>query len=238
MKTKTTSIRLSMVAAPWLFLALSQTAHAQFTVLYDFVGGGASALTTGSQASSVNAVDFTPVGSGAGISSSENAFLRSVSTGDDEASALNNLNYLSFTVSAANSGEFLNLSSLTFDLGGTTGTTVPNPGFTTNIVVQSSVGGFGAGNPTITATPSSFDVPDDSTSFTSTSVNISLTGAEFQGLSSITFQLRFFDDINSTTAIDRIDNVELSGAIVPEPASVALYIGLGVLGLVAYRRRR
>lgn len=214
---------------------LGSTAHAQFIIAYDFTGGSAGASVTGTDAAKVSAENFSDVGD-AGISSnSEMAFLSMGGTGVDLASALADSNYFTVTLSAANPGEVLDLTSMTLDFGGSTNAGAPTP----NLVVQSSVGGFGSGNPILTVTPSSFALEDASVNsnpqLTAATVNISSTA--FDNLSTVTFQFRFFDDNNTGNNFDRLDNVEFQGTVIPEPASVALLFG-GLTALAVFWRRR
>ena len=66
--------------------------------------------------------------------------------------------------------------------------------------------------------------------------SVDVSGSDFDNLSSITFQFRFFDNAtDNSNQINRLDDIQLSGTIVPEPASLAL-LPLGALALG--RRRR
>jgi len=207
-------------------------AEASVVISYDFTGCSATASVTGADAAKVSANNFISLGDASISSFSDMAFLSMGATGSDLASALADADYFSVTLSASNPGEVLDLSSMTLDFGGST-----NAGSaTSNLVVQSSVGGFGTGNPTLTVTPSSYTLVGGSgEELTPATVNIS--SAAFDNLSSVTFQFRFFDDSNTGNNYDRLDNVEFQGAVIPEPASMALILGgLTAIGL-CWRRR-
>lgn len=174
---------------------------------------------------------FQYIGADTGRSGSGNAFIRSTVTGTDLAAALADTHYLSFTVTA-NAGHVLNLSSLTFDFGGTS-----SSAYLAGMIVQSSAGGFGTGNPVLFN--ESYSVPAGSSAASYDAGNLlDLSGGAFQGLSSITFQFRFFDNANSINEVDRLDNVVLNGAVlaVPEPSTYTLLV-LGVGALFFLRRR-
>jgi hypothetical protein len=209
-------------------LSLAPVAHGAFIASYDFADNSNS--TVGELNSS--ALAFAYAGTDTGRSSDQNAFVRSNATGSTQADALADTSYLSFTVNAA-SGYQLNLSSLKFDFGGSsaTGSTLES-----NIVVQSSVGGVGTGNPilheekkNVTGTPTSFD----------TGNVITLSASQFQALSSVTFQFRFYDNFDDISHVNRLDNVVLEGTVsaVPEPAALAM-VSLGAGALLTRRRAK
>jgi hypothetical protein len=219
------SLPLSLIA-----LLAASHAHAQFTATYDF--DGVVADVTGTQASEVTAGNFVGFSDAKFSSGTESGYMFTEHTGTDEAAALADDDYFAFTISAANGGEFLNLSSFTFDFGGR-GTA----SYTTNIVVQSSVGGFGSGNPILDVSTSSLTTTGtNANELTNTIVDVS--GVEFNSLSTVTFQIRYFDDSDSGSVMtNRLDNVVVSGAVIPEPASAAMIAGLLGLAFVMVRRR-
>lgn len=209
-------------------------ARADFVVKYDFEGGSSvvlSPIVTGSDSASVNAHDFTAPGDASVSSSTDMGYVNISKTGIDLAAALADTDYFQFTIDAATPGQFLNLDSLAFDFGGSA-----NQSHTANVVVQSSVGGFGTGNPTLTVTPNSHLVPGGTTNNPSLiHAIVDISSPAFDHLSAITFQFRFFDDSNDTANYDRIDNFVITGSPVPEPAAVSM-LALG--GLALLRRRR
>jgi hypothetical protein len=168
----------------------------------------------------------------AGRSASGNAFVRTKVTGTDPASALSDTDYLSFTVTAAD-GYQLDLDSLTFSFGGSSPVAGTNGNFTASLVVQSSVGGFGAGNAILFE--GSHLVPGGSTAGSFADGGpVLLTDNSFQNLQAVTFQFRFYNTTTDPQLVDRLDNVILYGDVapIPEPA------GLAILGMSAIFLRR
>lgn len=216
------------VCAAAVILA-STSAHAAILAKYNLDGTGASSDT---DANSI-AQPFQVNSAGGGISSSTNtAFLRSNYTGSTEATALSDTDYMTFELDAT-PGHVLDLTSLVFDFGSSTGT-----GSMTNAVyVQSSVDGFGPIAATVLAAYQSTHSNTGGQPVVNTiSPIVDLTDARFQGLSSITFHLSFADTIDDSGYINRIDNVIINGTAVPTPA--ALPGGLALLTLAGLRRRR
>lgn len=127
----------------------------------------------------------------------------------------------------------MSLTSFTLDFGGS----ASSP-FTSNLLVQSSVGGFGSANPTLNVTPNSLAIPGTSTQ-TFTGATVDVSGIDFTGLSSVTFQLRFFDNAGSQGDTNRIDNIVVNGTVaaVPEPHTYAMFVIGGLALLIAHRRR-
>lgn len=131
--------------------------------------------------------------------------------------------YLEFTVSA-DPGLTLNLTSLDFASarGGGQGTR----GFE----VYAAVNGAAFNQ----ATDLLLDIDNEpGTRTTPTDRSIDLTGAAFQGISSITF--RYYALTNASTRSIDFAGMQLNGTVVPEPASLAI-VGLGGVLLMAGRR--
>ncbi len=240
---KKTSLLLALGAVALLATA---TSHAAFVVTYDFTGGSPNAVVTGDLADTarITASPFTftstttetSASSGAGpdggFSSAGNAFLRGDATGSTEAAALADDDFFSFTISVNNAVvDRLDLSSFTFDFGGTATAT----GFTTNVYVQSSVDGFGTGNPVLFTDSQAIAANADNASL-NTANAVPVGTAAFDSLTNVTFQFRFSDTATTSPQINRFDNVVVNGAVVPEPSTVAML--LGGLGLLAMLRRR
>lgn len=127
MKTKTTLRHLPALAGIIVFATVSLSLPASGAVLakYEFgTGTPATAATPDATATTVGsgviAGNFiaSVTDTNQGFSGNGNAFLRSSATGSTQADALADDNFFSVTISLANSGEVLNLSSLTLLLGG------------------------------------------------------------------------------------------------------------------------
>jgi hypothetical protein len=123
--------------------------------------------------------------------------------------------YFSFTLSSATP---MNLSNLTIDGG------YGNFSSPAGYALQSSVDGYASiiSTGTFAATLPAFatDTAD-------------LSGAAFQGLTSITFRVLGY---NAAYGWVQFDNITVNSAAVPEPSLLAL-AGMGIAGLMALRRR-
>ncbi|WP_269537167.1 PEP-CTERM sorting domain-containing protein [Cerasicoccus fimbriatus] len=222
----------------------------QATISYPFISGSPAPTVTGVDASSVSAANFLSFNGGdtsqiGFSSSSNNAFLRGgTTTGDTLESALDNSYYFQFTFSAANAGEVLDLDSFTLNFGATTGTV----GFTTNLVIQSSVGGFGSGNPVLSLSNTdtglnngTVSIPANQSSPYYQNIVVDVSDSAFDSISSIAFQVRVYDNgTNNSVQINRFDNIniEATPVTVPEPAYYTSLLGLAVIGLVFLRRKK
>jgi hypothetical protein len=104
------------------------------------------------------------------------------------------------------------------------------------LVVKSSVDGFTDADVNVgthaIATAGTSGSPDDAGL---AAVSMDLSGAEFQGLSSIEFRIYQYDQTDGND-ITRIDNVTVNGAAVPEPATLGV-LAFGALAAVRRRRR-
>ena len=244
-------MRHSTAMAALVFcVALATTSlPASGAIIADYAFTGASAAPTSTDPNIVTPALWAFVTSPGpptttGLSSSgSNAFVRANTTGSTQSSALDQFDgtdtspdYHELSITA-DPGHVLDLTSLVFDFGAFLG--FGDGGFTTNIVVQSDVGGFGNGNAVL------FDESQVATgSLANTGNTIDLSGASFQGLSSITFRFAFYDDSANAGSTNRIDNVVLNGAVnlaavasAPEPGTLIL-AAFGVVGLTFGRRRK
>lgn len=214
---------------------------AAITTTYAFASGSAVASESGDVDAALSASNFTvagPVGVVAGVSTTySNAYYNANGTATAQSGAITNSRYFHFTLSAK-PGYTLDVDSFTLDFGGNS---TAAAGWTANLVVQSSVGGFGEGKPTLAISPSDYRTIPSSGS-TSPTANLSakavdVSSAAFDDLSSVTFRLQFFytggSDANNYSF--RFDNVSVATTVVPEPVSAA---GFALMGLVGRRRRR
>jgi exo-beta-1,3-glucanase (GH17 family) len=115
--------------------------------------------------------------------------------------------------------------------------------FSSSFSVFASLNGFSSnpaagdafGTSTVTITPT----PSGSSQTFATGVTFSF-GSAFQNLTSastVTFRIYGFDNSDSNDQIPRVDNIQVTGSAVPEPSTYVL-LGVAMLGLVAFRRRR
>ncbi|MBV9008127.1 MAG: PEP-CTERM sorting domain-containing protein [Verrucomicrobia bacterium] len=156
-------------------------------------------------------------------------FTLSSDTSSTEAGAVTNNNYYTFTLTP-NAGIVLDLTSLTFryaldNSGGSTG-------FNATYFVRSSIDNFATDVGSVPASAGK----GKTTAFTT--ANIDLTASQFQNLSSaVTFRIYIYDNSNTTTQQDLLDDVIVNGslALVPEPSTYAM-MGLGI-GLLAAAQR-
>ncbi len=213
---------------------LACTAHSAVLVLYDFSnqttidsGGLSETSTATTVAPGVTAGLYSAYGTTtnrSGISISDNAFFSSANTLATAALAVDSTTYRhEFTISAT-SGT-LDLTDITFNYWGQ-GTT-----FTGGLVVQSSVGGYGSGNPSLADIAFTIDTVPAPGNLQTVSL-----GIPFQGVTSVTFRFSAYDDAALTSQTHRIDNLTINGTVVPEPSVLGL-VALGGLCVLARRRR-
>lgn len=146
--------------------------------------------------------------------------------------------YLELTVNA-DSGYALDLNSFSFELGGSNNTLVDAISYAQ---VRSSVDGYST---SLTMTPGAVteatvnNPAGGSFSASKTPFTISLSGSEYQELSSFTLRIYAYAT-GEENAFWKADNASFYGTVaaVPEPASVSLIIGLSGLGLAFWCRRR
>ncbi len=208
------------------FLALATTASAAVVANYDFSTGLTSSDTDTNSTASVFGSSF---GVNMGRSSSQgNVFVRSTITPGDQATAITQPSYFTFTVTPG-SGIALDLTSLNFDTiyNQVFGTT---PSGTASFFVRSSIDAFAANiGPTFTQ-------PYSGPVLTATPRTVDLTA--FAPVSTATeFRIYVYDTDNDTNKTVRLDNVVLNATVIPEP-STALLTGFGLLALMRRRRSR
>ncbi|MDP0490164.1 MAG: PEP-CTERM sorting domain-containing protein [Verrucomicrobiota bacterium JB023] len=141
----------------------------------------------------------------------------------DLAGAIVDGDYFGVTIAAA-PGYTLDLDNVTFNVGRANNGTRDYAFFT-------SVGGFSVGDQVVYAENA---ITADSINSTQT---IDLSGASYEGLTSIEFRIVFDRRVNNSgySSATFIDNFTVNGAAIPEPSSAAL-LCLGAFALV--RRRR
>lgn len=195
-------------------------------------GSVAANLTASNITQSVSAVTTS-----AAFSSTTDAFFaRADTVANDFATSITSNDFITFSVTVA-AGRQLDLSSLTFKLGASTGA---SGAYTTNAVLRTSVDGFAAD----VGSPVSFSLGANVSTATFADKSVTLTDSAFQGLTgTVTFRLYFADNLASTDTFTRVDALALNGAVntvsaVPEPASGAALAGAAVLAAAAASRRR
>jgi hypothetical protein len=210
-------------------LAVASASQGAVLAQYDFSANPAVSSDTDLNSTATN---FVASGAAAGIStSSGTAFIRSSGTGTDAAAAATDDDFFSFTVAAANSGDVLNLSSLTFNLVPSNQSTANPVNFTSNVLVSAGSTEIGTAGRTVGNTNGAPSSAGDLVSF-------DLSAPEFQNLGQVTLRFAFFDlQTDGNSFINRLDNVVLNGTVaaaVPEPTMLAL----APLALAAMVRRR
>lgn len=208
---------------------VTQAAHAVVVAQYNFTGG------SGASSDSDSSVAGTFAGAGGGTISSGTgtAYFLGDTTSSGEATAVSGNDYFSFTITPA-AGTTLDLTTLTFDLGGNTAGT---GAFVVSAFVRTGLDTFATtvGSPSVSAT----SVPDSSGStpmFENRSVDLS----SLTSISATTvIRIYIYDTTTQGGAVARIDNVVLSADViaVPEPSAYALVFA-AFAGLAALRRRR
>ncbi len=235
MKRQPSNVLISVAAAS--LVAGAVVGQAQFTLaLYEFGTASPGTLASTDEDTQSVATDLSavaPVGyTVPSIITTAGNPAYSLDVGsDDTPNSWDSGYYLQFTVTP-DSGRQLNLTSFSFDSNNY------GPGnntLTTYWSLRSSADSFASD---IGGTTSSFS---NETWGNQSAVGINnafATGVDFQGISSaITFRFYFWDNNTLGNYYGRLDNIQLTGTNVPEPASAGLLAGLG-LGAFAFLRRR
>lgn len=213
--------------------------NAAVLVTYDFAGGSTAGTVTGDTGLlTAGAVSTTYTGGGFS-SATATAYAPISSTGTSEATALSLGRYFTFTLTPQ-AGQTLDLTSFTLDFGGSAAEISQGTTFTSNIVVQSSVGGFGSGNPLLTVTPNSYvSTSASNQQIKLTSATVDVSGTAFDSLTTpVTFRVYlYYTNASGGTGnySYRLDNIAVQA--VPEPGSAVLF-GLAVGTTLIFRRRR
>lgn len=224
-----------------IFSLFVSTASAAVLAEYQFVNGTGNATTQATHVTASAASWSFALGQIGFGGTAQSAYVQASSL----TSAFEDGKYLTFTLTAAE-GKVLNLSSFTFDLGGSASSSGG-----ANVILSSEVrtnaGATAFASPLVVSPPSgttaTHTIPGNDSSLAYTTYTVDLSGSEFQGRDSIAFRLFVASSSSSGTRYLRFDNFSIEGSIanasqVPEPSTFALFAGAGALGLVICKRRR
>ncbi len=232
-----------MNAKTLLTLVLATAPFAAFSATlaeYEFVDGSLSPTTESSsvEASNISSPKNYIVGSG----SADNMAFALLNGGSPSYStsaqnAITNSRYIEFTITPVE-GEMLDISSLSFDYGGSAG---PGRSYTSYFQVRSDIDNYAA---ELGTTEGYAVVAGAPTTNTGGSFSVDLSElSEFQNIStSVTFRIySYIGDISGTFAgtadSQRLDNLTVSTAI-PESSSSSLLLGIVCMMLIAVVRRK
>lgn len=161
-------------------------------------------------------------------------WITTVGGGSTVQDALTAAQYMHLTVTPL-AGQSFTLSSLSFDIFAATGTTTSFR----QIYVFSDKTGFADGDELLTgSTNPSYTTPFSLIPFNTVTVgqNFSIDLSGFAAVNdSVTFRI-YFQTPNAAQGI-ALDNLTVSGAVVPEPSALAV-LGLGVIALLTTKRSR
>lgn len=173
-------------------------------------------------------VTVSALGSGTGVTVAQsvtdggNAFVRASVTGlNDLAGAITANEYVSFTVTPG-AGVELDLTSLTLRAGYTNSNSYTNKILTQTVLTD--IDGFTAA--AALGSVSTANTSTDNGSVVYQTLNIDLTGVQFQDITTATeFRIYLSDNTNSTNIIHRMDDIVLSGTVnAPRPAQPNLLL--------------
>jgi len=244
-------------------LAITGTASAQMLVQWNFNGGnGTFSSVAAPTSSAANVVGSNATETGVSFTSNETAGgnQNRISVGGGGLTgSLSSGVYLEFTLTA-DPGYFLNISSLSYIQATTVAATGATDRRSFSRVADSVTGNFTtpsgfasltASGAAITNTTGTATVVDSGLTAETRVLTVStnpgsalatytagFSGPSYSNLSSYTFRLYAYDNTTAPNARTAFDDVTIYGtAVIPEPSTYAL-LGVGLLGLAFYRRRR
>lgn len=233
MNKKLKTIAMSASAAS--LLAVS-SAQADVLAEYLFTTDGSSSDTNIASNAGSFTNNFTN-GTSSGVSGGGDNFFIGANENSSTtiAEALGNTGFASFTIEAANAGESIFLTSLTYDHESDPNGTID---LTTNLILTSSLDGFASA-----INVSTVNSPDGTGDVTE-AITVDLSGSTFQNIatsgSAVEFRLFQFDTSSGSNQRTRIDTIVLNGTVapstIPEPAHYVSLLGLSI-ALIAIRRR-
>ncbi|MGJ3242965.1 MAG: PEP-CTERM sorting domain-containing protein [Opitutales bacterium] len=205
-------------------------------------GGSTSSpftFSAGTTASNVGSATLT-LSSSVNPSTSSDQYGFKVSGGNDGftlSDAISSGHYMEISISAS-SGFLLNLTELDF-IGESSGTGADSG------AILTSVDGFNDSSAIATVSGVSGDTGGFDTDGSGFGT-ISLSGSQYQGISSISFRVYGWDATSGAGVTNfrdlSNDDITISGTVsvnpIPEPGTYGLIAGLAGLGLLIYRRRR
>ena len=235
---------IRMLSLLFVYAALASSAQADVLVAYPFTGNSDAPTSV---ADGITATSFT-AGSGlaagaigfstAAVENSGEAdatvpvrFIRGTTTTTTEAGAISGNDYFSFTLTPGGT-DLLNLDSLFFDYSGNT---LSAGTMSTSFFIQSSVDNFTSivGSTATVDTTGTGSTPRPFQRHT-----LNLSGTSFQNLDEVTFRLYIYQSDDNSNTLARLDNVTVSGTVIPEPGTYALIAGSLALVAIMVRRRR
>lgn len=245
-----------------LLLSAASFAHSAILANYDFETTGGGIYADKALASGVSASDFnrgtailldngistnTPPGGGSGSFFARGDALASGESGSESGfnAAQTNGSFVSFTVTAE-AGTTFSLTSFNFDLAKWGG----EPNYLRAFVTADVTGDNFADRLTITGDGAFANVLESNNGEigningtggswgASQDLNVDVTGAAFQNLTSVTFNIYLYSLTQTTDGGNTnnlyLDNLTLQGNVIPEPSTAAF----ALLGAAALLRRR
>ncbi len=230
--------KLSLISLTATLLTSSLMAGA-FDITYDFTASTVPEAPTNisGDVSGTNAAWVGMSGFYGFSTSSDTAFIQSSSSPAERDLG----KYLTLSLTPSVSGESLNLTSFSFSLGGS------NSGATVNPVVSANVraGETGSDFSTIpdlvflpgSVTTATHTITGSTSTFTTYTADLS--AAVYQGLDSLVFRIYVFDDANTSSVFDRINDISISGAsAIPEASTTVLLAGISAFMCAFMLKRR